>query len=245
MKKTPISRIEKKEILILEKLLLLHGALDTKEQFAGLCSLLKDEFEVHAFNFSGHGGKPVPDKAFSIKFFAEEVLGLLDENKITSISIAGHSMGGYVGLYIARFFPERINKILTINTKLLWNRETASEEVKMLNPTAILEKVPKFAERLEKLHAPTDWKILLLKVSEMLTSMGEGDRLNDEDFEKIKHKVLLCAGDRDKMVSIEETLQVYKKLSAGSMMVIPDAPHPFESINTERLAFEIRNFIRN
>jgi pimeloyl-ACP methyl ester carboxylesterase len=229
----------------LEKLLLLHGALDTKEQFSALRSLLQEEFETHAFNFSGHGGKPIPDKAFSIKFFAEEVLSWLDKNNLPSVNIAGHSMGGYAGLYIARFFPERISKVLTVNTKLFWNRETASKEVKMLDPAGILEKVPRFAEHLEKLHAPADWKILLLKVSEMLTAMGEGDRLNDEDFEKITHEVLLCVGDSDKMVSVEETLHVYKKLRGGSMLVMPGAPHPFENINTQRLAFEIRNFMKD
>lgn len=142
---------------------MLHGALDTKKQFENLCGLLKDDFEVHMINFSGHGGKPMPAERFSIKFFAVEVIRMLDINNIDNINIAGHSMGGYIGLYLARFYSKRVKKVFTINTKLLWNEEIAAKEVKMLDAEIIEQKVPKFAERLRKLHTPNDWNVLMGK----------------------------------------------------------------------------------
>ena len=36
-------------------LLLLHGALGSASQFTGLTEKLKDNFDVHTFDFSGHG----------------------------------------------------------------------------------------------------------------------------------------------------------------------------------------------
>jgi pimeloyl-ACP methyl ester carboxylesterase len=229
----------------LEKLLLLHGALDTKSQFNVLSSLLKKDFEVHTFNFSGHGGEPMPEEEFSIKFFAEEILNYMNKNKISKANISGHSMGGYTGLYLARFFPERVNSVFTINTKLLWNEEISKAEVKMLDAKRIMMKVPGFVRRLEKLHTPNDWKVLLTKVSAMLIDMGNGNRLTDDDFEKIENKIRLAVGDKDKMVSIEETYNVYRKLPDCSMLVLPGTPHPFKSVSTERLAFELKNFFSN
>ena len=38
-----------------QKLLLLHGALGSKEQFTALNEQLSSEFEVHTLDFEGHG----------------------------------------------------------------------------------------------------------------------------------------------------------------------------------------------
>lgn len=76
----------------------------------------------------------------------------------------------------------------------------------------------------------------------MLIGMGKGDKLFDEDFEKIENGVLLGVGDKDKMVSLEETLDVYKKLKNGNMLVMPDTQHPFENISIDRIVYEIKSF---
>ncbi|MBK8706376.1 MAG: hypothetical protein IPN33_24315 [Saprospiraceae bacterium] len=60
-------------------LILLHGAIGSKDQLAALKNLLSSHYEVYDLNFSGHGSKPV-DGNFSIPAFAEEVR-LLYEGK--------------------------------------------------------------------------------------------------------------------------------------------------------------------
>lgn len=49
----------------MKKLLLLHGALGSKNQFKSLKEILKSDFDVYDFNFEGHGGL-VSDADFSI-----------------------------------------------------------------------------------------------------------------------------------------------------------------------------------
>ena len=44
------------------------------------------------------------------------------------------------------------------------------------------------------------------------------------------------------MVSMNETVAVYKALLKGSLIVLPDTPHPFESVDLNRLVFEIKQF---
>lgn len=226
----------------MQKLLLLHGALDTKAQFNKLSNLLRNDFEVLTVNFPGHGGEPMPEEEFSIKFFSDEAVNFLNKNKIDSVNISGHSMGGYTGLYIARFYPERVKKVFTLNTKLYWNEEIAAGEVKLLNADKIIQKIPRYAQKLEQLHKPNNWRTLLEKTAAMLTGMGIGKKLTDEDFGKIEHEVLLAVGDRDKMVSIGETTDIFKKIKNASLLVLPDTPHPFESISAERLAYEMKSF---
>jgi hypothetical protein len=133
----------------------------------------------------------------------------------------------------------KIEKIITLGTKLLWTPEIASKEVKMLDPAIIDEKVPAFAKELNQRHQPADWKQLVLKTAEMMTDLGEKQYLNDSMINNISVPVKLMIGDKDKMVSLNETVDVFKKLKDGSMSVLPSTPHPIEKVNMDRLYFEL------
>jgi len=226
----------------MKSILLLHGAIGSSSQLEPLANLLSDSVTVNLLNFSGHGGKTLTDEPFSIEMFAEDVLYFIDRNGLGKVDIYGYSMGGYVALYIAKNYPEKVNRIFTTATKFHWNEETAQRESKTLNPKEISEKVPKFAEQLSQRHSPEDWKVVLKKTAEMMINLGRSKTLKDEDFSLIENKVLLSIGDRDNMVSLEETVDVYRRLKNASLLILPDTPHPIEKISAERLAYEIKMF---
>lgn len=225
----------------MSKLLLLHGAVGSSTQLEILGEKLKDSFDVYLLNFTGHGGKPIPEEQFTIRLFAEDVIYFIEKNKLEGINIFGYSMGGYVALYIAKHFPGKINKIFTTATKFIWNEESSLKESKLLNAENIM-KIPKFAEQLEQRHSPEDWKVVLHKTDKMMIALGKDKALKDEDFGLIENEVQLSVGDRDNMVTIEETADVYRKLKNGRLLVLPDTPHPIEKINLERLENEIKLF---
>ena len=229
----------------MNKLLMLHGAIGSSSQLEPFAEMLKNTFEIYLWNFSGHGGKEIPADPFSIKMFAEDVLYFIDKNKLSGIDVYGYSMGGYVALYIARHFPGKIGRIFTTATKFNWTYESSLKESKLLNPETIIGKIPAFAKELEQRHSPQDWKVVLNKTAEMMINLGNDPELNSEDFESIDNEILLSVGDRDNMVTIEETVDVYRKLKKGSLLVIPDTHHPIEKISVERLNFEIINFLKN
>jgi pimeloyl-ACP methyl ester carboxylesterase len=77
----------------------------------------------------------------------------------------------------------------------------------------------------------------------MLLEMGNANPLKPDDYKIIQHPVLLMLGDRDKMVSLDETLEVYKNLSDAQLAVLPDTAHPVEMLNIDRLTFELRTFL--
>lgn len=227
----------------MQAVLFLHGAIGAAHQLLGLEEGLADSFSVHRLNFSGHGGSSLTADNFSIKFFASEVLDFLDKKEINNINIFGYSMGGYVAMYLAKFHPDRINKIITLATKFNWDETIAANETKMLNAEKIEEKLPEFAATLQKRHAPNDWKIVLEKTAAMLIEMGEDNPLKPADYPVIQHPVLLILGDRDKMVTLNETVNVYKLLPKAQLAILPNTSHPIEMVNTNRLAFEIREFL--
>ena len=225
-------------------LLLLHGAIGAKDQLQALSDELKNKYIVHTLNFKGHGSEPIPDK-LSIETFAEDVLNYLSLHNIHSINIFGYSMGGYVALYLAKHHPQKINRIFTFATKFLWTPEIASREIAMLDANKISNKFPAFAQQLEKRHYPNDWKLLLEKTSDMMIDLGNNNLLHLHDYKTINHSILIGIGDKDRMVPLEETIEVYKNLPNANFIVFPKTHHLIEKINLERLTREIELFFNN
>ena len=197
----------------MQSVLLLHGAIGASDQLLPIKENLADSFNVHMLNFSGHGGSALSEEPFSIALFANEVLQYLNEQNIKTIDIFGYSMGGYVALYLAKHHPDRVGKVVTLASKFYWDVPTAEKESKMMNVEVIKQKVPAFAKALEKRHHPNSWELVLEKTKEMLQSLGEKNALSLEDYNAINNSVLILLGDKDKMITLEETVDVYKALT--------------------------------
>ena len=227
----------------MQHLILLHGAIGAKEQLQPLADILQTEYLIHLVNFSGHGGKPLPDGEFSVKLFAENVIDHIQQNQINKANIFGYSMGGYVAMYIARYYAEKVDDVITLATKFHWNEATAAKEVKMLNADAIQQKVPSFAEQLSNRHSPNNWRKVLEKTAALLTVLGSNNILQPEDYSNIHIPCLIMLGDRDKMVTMEETVAVYKQLPSAQLAILPDTPHPIEQVNQQLLAHMIKHYL--
>ena len=216
-------------------LLLLHAALGSNAQYEPLKKELASSFNLFDLNFSGHGGQTF-DGDFSMQKFAQETLAFIQSNKLAPVDIFGYSMGGYVALQLAKDAPDAINRIITLGTKFDWTPESAVKEVKLLNPEKIEEKVPRFAQYLNQLHSPNDWKIVVEKTAAMMLSLGNGAALQAGDFAQITHEVHLYLGSEDHMVSVEETEQVQSWLTSANFTTIDGFKHQIEKVDVKQLA---------
>ena len=226
----------------MKTLLLLHGALGCKKQFTALETLLSEKYEVHSFNFSGHGGS-TNEKGFSTELFVEDTKQYMEENSIGCCHIFGYSMGGYVALHFAKIYPHKIGKIITLATKFDWTPLSAEKEVKMLDPELIALKVPKFAEMLADRHSPSDWKLVLKKTADMMIGLGNGSALTDDDFKSVSAETIIAVGELDKMVSVESSKKVAHILPNGKLLILENVEHPIEKVDVRTLAGLIANFI--
>lgn len=226
----------------MQQLLLLHGALGSKNSLQPLKELLQNDFELFTLSFQGHGGSALPSADFTMAGFGSEVIAFLNENQIESIAVFGYSMGGYVGLYLAKHFPNRILKLFTLATKLNWTVEGSQKEASMLNPTIIKEKVPKYAASLELLHGE-NWEDLMNKTAQMMLNLGHNPEVKDSDFEQIITPILLSVGDKDAMVTLEETIHTHRKMQHSQLLVFPNTIHPIERVDAAELAHQIKRFV--
>jgi len=221
-------------------LLLLHGALGSKEQLEQLKTTLSTRFTVHTLNFDGHGDT-ASERPFSIGLFAQNVREYLDEQQIQTCTIFGYSMGGYVALKLAQEQPARVDRIITLGTKLAWTPEIAAKETALLNPAKIEEKVPKFAAALAQLHP--DWKQVILKTASCMTDLGNQPALSETNFHEINIPVTLLLGSEDVMVTREETETVAHQLPDAHFELVDGWQHPIERVNTDELAAIINRLL--
>lgn len=222
-------------------LLLLHGALGSKEQLIVLRKMLSEKREVYTLNFEGHGNWK-NDNDFTIELFSKNVVGFLQEHDISKVDIFGYSMGGYVALNVAKENPLLVNNIITLGTKFNWTRSFAEMEVKMLNPEQIQIKVPNFASRLNQLHGE-NWKNVVSKTALMMTALGNSPSLTPNDFKDIRNRILICLGALDKMSTIEESKNVADWMPNGEFKAISNFKHPIEAVPNDQLASIINEFL--
>jgi len=224
-------------------LLLLHGAIGASHQLAPLAEALQENYTVHTLNFSGHGGEAFPQEAFSISLFTKEVMHFLRHQNIDISNIFGYSMGGYVALHLAKHHPQQVGKIVTLATKFHWDEATAARETKMLDAATIQQKVPAFAEQLKHRHHPNDWTMVLDKTKDMLQALGVQNTLHPAACASITTPSLLLLGENDKMVTVEETIDVQQAMPNAQFRSLPGTAHPIEQVDTGMLARTIHRFM--
>ena len=221
-------------------ILILHGALGSASQLDPVKAELESNgLIVHSVNFSGHGGA-VFHSDFGIEQFAEDVFQYLQQHNLKQVDIFGYSMGGYVALWLAKKYPDRIGKIVTLGTKFDWSIESATQEVKKLNADKILEKIPAFARILEHRHAPNDWRVLLQRTADMMLSLGNNPLLTKEILQPIPNQTLVLLGDKDDMADRSYSEQVASFLPNGKFKLLKNTLHPIEKVDLKILVGLIR-----
>ncbi len=219
----------------MQDIILLHGAIGAEDQLLPLAEVLTHKkFKVHHFSFSGHGGQPFAPH-FGIEQFAAELYQYILERNMQQVNIFGYSMGAYVALYLESQKPNLIGKIATLATKFDWTPEGAVKEAAMLNPETIQQKVPNFAQALQQRHGE-QWVELLNKTAAMMLELGKEPLLTADLLKTIESPVLLGLGDKDTMVSLDETRKVYAALPKTNMYMLPNTKHPIEGVKVELLA---------
>lgn len=226
----------------MEHLLLLHGALGHPQQFIPYERALGSRFQLHKILFRGHGGSGIPVAGLPIEAFVSQVADYVRVNHLHKVKIFGYSMGGYVGLLYAAQFPERVASILTLATKFHWTEAGALQEAQMLDPDRIREKVPRFATQLVGWHGEQHWEKLLSAIGKMMLQLGKDPLLSADVLSRIQLPVQLMIGDKDSMVSIEETAAAAAMLPSGKIVVLRETRHPFEQVNAAALIKELNDF---
>ena len=113
-------------------IVMLHGLSANAHCFSGLIAAgLSPTFRMIAPDLRGRGRTDKPATGYTMADHAADVLGLLDALGLDRVVLAGHSFGGYVAIYLASKFPERIEKLIVIDAAITLNPRVGE----LLKPT--------------------------------------------------------------------------------------------------------------
>lgn len=217
--------------------LLLHGALGTKAQVQPLAKELPGSTQI---DLSGHGSRELPDH-LGFDHFIQDIENVRQEQKADRLDLFGYSMGGYAALLYASLYPDRVRSVVTLGTKLIWDREGLDRELRMLDPQKMQEKVPQFVDRLMQQHGEK-WERLVHATARLITGLHERPLLTAEFFQKIQCPVMLCVGDRDRTAVPGHTLQIQQHIAKAGTLVLPNTGHPFEAVDPRSLMPHLKAF---
>lgn len=115
-------------------LVLVPGLGSSPAVWDGVKKSLARDYRLHLVHVAGFAERaPEGDPATLLERTEAEVIRHLDCRKVTNAAYAGHSMGGFLGLMLAADHPERINKVVVVDSlpffPLIFNPSATAELV--------------------------------------------------------------------------------------------------------------------
>ncbi len=115
--------------------LLLHGLGGTRASLFETAAALRGSYRVHAPDLPGFGSSSKPRLgAYNASWFAEIMLGLMDQLRISRAHVVGNSMGGRVAIELGLTAPDRIGALGLLCPAVAWIRRGLHPIVRLLRP---------------------------------------------------------------------------------------------------------------
>jgi Predicted hydrolases or acyltransferases (alpha/beta hydrolase superfamily) len=99
-----------------EKVVLLHGWGGQADSFLPVFNYLSSKFEVYAIDFPGFYQSSVPEKPWGVEDYKDFVIKLFDALQIERANIVAHSFGGRVSIMLSALNPERVSKLVLVDS---------------------------------------------------------------------------------------------------------------------------------
>jgi len=235
-------------------IILLHGFLENKKMWKDYVDFFSEKYRVVTIDLLGHGESEPLGYVHEMEDNANAVNEVLEYLKIEKATIVGHSMGGYVGLAFAELYPQKIQKLVLLNST---SKEDSAE--KKLNRTRAIKAVKqnyvsfvsmaianlfsennrtRLAEEIEKVKT----EALKTPLQGIIASQ-EGMKIRKDREWLLKENrfpVLLILGKKDPVLNYEESLSQIEDTTAE--LISFEDGHMSQIENKEELKTALSHF---
>ncbi|MFX1312101.1 MAG: alpha/beta fold hydrolase [Promethearchaeota archaeon] len=235
-------------------LILIHGWGGSKEEWFAHIDALSKHFKVITLDNRGAGKSDHPNIPYTMDMYADDINGLLKFLNIEKTHVLGVSLGGMIVLNFALKYPERVNKLVLINTWPGFPNEQGPEMYKegKIKYFEDLEKDPlnTFLKSAKANFSRDFWKMMAenpkkkffgLWSVEDLVERDLKNRYSPQDNEnagnavkghnvldrlhEIKNATLILCGAKDRIAPVSVNEQMHEIISNSILKVIKDARH--------------------
>ncbi len=186
-------------------LVVLHGNGGSIKEAAPFYPELSKKYKVIAIDSRAQGKSTDTDVPLTYDLMASDINALLDELKIDSTFIWGHSDGAILGLIMAMKYPKKVEKLLAVGANI------------QPDSTAIFSWGINYMKKVVKESSDVKEK----KLNQL---MLDYPNILFSDLSSIKIPVLIMAGDRDDMRP-EHTLKLFQNIPKSQLCILPGTTH--------------------
>ncbi len=213
-----------------EHLILLHGNGESSDYFKRQIPAFAERYHVYAVDTRGHGRTPRGDAPFTIRQFAEDLLGFMDLQGISKAHILGFSDGGNIAMAFALAHPDRVLKLILNGANL--------------DPSGVKRSVQfpiEIGYRIASLFAGKSDGAK--KNAEMLGLMVNDPHVAPEELAGIRAETLVIAGTKD-MIREEHTRLIAGSIP-GAKLVLLSGDHFIAAKEPEAFNRAVLDFLEN
>ncbi|WP_119273508.1 alpha/beta fold hydrolase [Taklimakanibacter deserti] len=224
----------------------------------GVVALLTDRYRVITLDHRGAGRSDRPEGEYRISVISEDIVGILDQEKIERAHLVGHSTGGAIVQSLALDAPDRslsctisgswarpdarMRMLFGVRSSLL--REGMVAEYQTL--THVLGYTPEWiaahGESLEAAVASAAERLTPLPVMEArIRMLLDFDRF--AELGKIKVPVLVIAAEDDLMIPMQHSVEIAEAIE-GARLVRVQGGHFYPATKPDIFARLLDEFLK-
>lgn len=239
-------------------LLFLHGYLESSKIWEEFASRFSNSYKVLCIDIPGHGNSEVMGKVHTMGAMAEIAKAILDEECISTVTVFGHSMGGYITMELVSRYPEMIkgyclfhSTCFADNEEKKLNRDREISLIKCGKKMQIIHtNIPKaFAEsNLERMVAEVSAakKLGTQPPDNGIIALIRGMKERKDHSETLKQTtppVLLIWGRKDNYIGEEPFQKLTSLAPHASVIVLNESGHMGFLEEPDRAYEEILNWL--
>jgi pimeloyl-ACP methyl ester carboxylesterase len=95
---------------------LLHATLHDRHDFDAIVPSLRRDHRVIAVDWPGHGDSPAPDQPPTAALFADALADVVAALDLPPAAFVGNSVGGFAAARLAITEPQRVSRLVLVNT---------------------------------------------------------------------------------------------------------------------------------
>lgn len=215
-------------------IVLIHGLGGRSEDFVNLTPFLeKNGYRVYTPDLLGFGQSEEPtDASYSIQDQADLIVDFFDTVGLRRADLGGWSMGGWIAQKVAVDHPERVTRLILMDSAGLkvppaWNTElfTPKNPAELAQLNALLtpdpHPIPGFmAQDILRVSASYSWV-----VRRALSSMMTARDVMDDDLSSLRMPVLILWGKLDRITPLSEGQTIHSLIPQSHLVVADNCGH--------------------
>ena len=233
-------------------IVLIHGGFGSSAMLRRVVPLLVDDFRVITPDSRGHGRSTNPSGKLSYAQIADDVAVLIAKMGLVRPVVGGYSDGGQVALELGARHPDAAGALIVAGAYPDFANSGLREAMKALlgvddagkpDLAHIDVTFGEIADLLKSWHpgGEKQWRALVEQSAPMWIDYAG---LSTDEVSGIEAPVLVFTGDRDRFISVDLSVALYRALPNAELAVSPGTDHrgPLTRERAELFAGMIRDF---